>query len=1135
MFTPVDSHVRFPQLEERILQFWSRHEIFRKTVAEREGAPQFTIYEGPPTANGVPGIHHVLARVFKDIIPRYKTMQGFQVPRKGGWDTHGLPVELEVERELGMSSKREIEEYGIERFNQKCRESVFRYVKEWERMTDRIGFWIDMEQAYVTFRNEYVETCWWIIKQLWDADLVYLGYKTTPHCPRCGTSLSSHEVALGYNDATVDPSVYVKFRLAAHPEHGEHANRQELDRLLFGDGVPSYIMAWTTTPWTLPGNTAAAVAPEADYVVVERAVAHPEPVEGGAVDGVPRQAADGTSSPPAADRERVVLAAALLPQALQAEDYSVLATVPGRDLVGYRYRPLYDPTAMGFQIMRFGDGGPRQLELTAYQHPVGDALTYPVIGGGFVSVKDGEDGTGVVHIAPAFGEDDFEIGKAEGLFFVQHVDLKGEIQECPTAFSGMFVKEADPLITRDLRERGLLHRAATITHTYPFCWRCNTPLLYYVKTSWYIRTTALKQQLIDGNAQIHWYPEHIREGRFGDWLENNVDWAISRERYWGTPLPVWQCEHCGAHECLGSREELRGRPGAQGFTDDLDLHRPYVDAVTFDCTACGGAMRRLPEVLDAWFDSGAMPYAQWHVPFENSETFQRWFPADYICEAVDQTRGWFYTLHALATLLNGARPDLVSYPISYRNVICLGLILDGKGEKMSKSRGNVVDPWSVINQHGADALRWYLYTASPAGNPRRFSADLVGESLRKFLLTLWNTYSFFVTYANIDNYDPKAVTEPLRYTELDRWIRSELNTLIEAASMALEAYNPTEAGRRIQEFVDDLSNWYVRRSRRRFWKSENDNDKLAAYDTLYTCLTTLAYLLAPFTPFVAEELYQNLVRSVDKAAPESVHLAAYPNSDVAAMDPVLSQDTHLVMRMVSLGRAARNKANIKVRQPLGTVYLSPRTPEECSVLERLAQQVAEELNVQHVVVADPPGVSRRLMTNDKLLGPKYGEKLRGIKEAFGSATDAQRAAWLTAVHSGQRAQVEVSGEVLALVPEEVNVVVEVPAPLVGQEERGYVVAVDGTMTPDLLAEGLARELVHRLQTMRRSADFDIADSIATYYESDAEVAAVITAHDNYIRQETLSRTLVAGPSPGGGYTEEQNLEGHKVRLTVRKV
>ena len=1131
MFKPVDSRVNFPKMEERILAFWKEHDVFRRAVAQHEGGPTFILYEGPPTANGSPGIHHVIARVFKDIIPRYKTMQGFHTPRIAGWDTHGLPVELEVEKQLGISSKREIEEYGIERLNQQCRESVFKYVSEWERMTDRIGFWIDMDHAYATLKNEYIETGWWILKKLWDKGLVYHGYKTTPHCPRCGTSLSSHEVALGYNDETVDPSVYVKFRLAhPAPTPGPEPEAQRLlRRLLFGEDVPSYAVAWTTTPWTLPGNTALAVAPEAEYVVLERSL-----------DGV---------------RERLVVAKALAAtvQAKAALDtgqtpveWSALATVTGLDLVNLGYQPLFSPLDMGFAMRKFAAGGSAELE--AYSHPAGEPLTYRIVSGDFVSM---DDGTGIVHIAPAFGEDDFELGKQHGLFFVQHVDLRGEID--PTTdnlpFSGKFVKEADPIITRNLQERGQILRSETVTHTYPFCWRCATPLLYYVKPSWYLRTTALKQRLVDGNAQIHWYPDHIREGRFGNWLENNIDWAISRERYWGTPIPIWRCGQCGHDECIGSVAELAAKPGVQGYSDGLDLHRPYVDDVTFACEGCGGAMKRVLEVMDCWFDSGAMPYAQWHYPFENQDTFKQWFPADYICEAVDQTRGWFYTLHALATLLNAADPEMVPSNISYQHVICLGLILDGKGEKMSKSKGNVVDPWTVLDQHGADAIRWYLYTASPAGNQRRFSAELVAESLRKFLLTLWNTYSFFVTYATIDEYTPPAhLTQSGHATGLggmiagqaapargepsglDRWIRSELHLLIEDVTASLEEYDPTEAGRRIQAFVDDLSNWYVRRSRRRFWKSENDGDKLAAYDTLYECLVALAKLLAPFTPFVAEELYQNLVRCFDTSAPESVHMAAYPESDPDAIDAALNRDVRTVMRAVSMGRAARNKAGVKVRQPLARVLLRPRNAADADAIRRMAGEVAEELNVKAVEVVDDvtAHATLKLGFNAKTYGSTFGRDLPAVLHALQHADQAEVLRTLMA------------GENLILgdfeVPREAVLLEYTANPGWAVANDGaYVALVNNRVTPELAQEGLARELVHRIQTMRRSAGFDIADSITTHYEGDSAVDAVLTVHRGYVMQETLSTALAVGPGPAGGYREELDVEGHTIKLTVGKV
>jgi len=1034
MFRPVASRVNFPELEKRILGFWKERRIFERSVEERKGGPLFVLYEGPPTANASPGVHHVLSRVFKDVIPRYKTMKGYCAPRKAGWDTHGLPVELEIERELGFSSKSEIERFGIAAFNQLCRESVFRYVREWDELTERIGFWLDTQHPYVTLDNSYIESCWWVIKQLWDKGLIYQGYKVTPHCPRCGTSLSSHEVALGYDEVD-DPSVYVKFKVAGslygYPPFLQEMRERGLGReadfaewlIALVGNKPVYLLAWTTTPWTLPGNTALAVSPDADYSIME------------------------------GPNEYLIMASVLV-NVVGLEGYSEVDRVKGSSLVKLLYEPLFKP----------GDFGITPL-WTNLRGKAGDILViargnYPVISGDFVSM---EDGTGIVHIAPTFGEVDFVVGEEWGLDFVRdYVDLQGVIQGT-YPFAGMFVKDADPLIIEDLRARDLLYRSERIRHTYPFCWRCSTPLLYYAKPSWYIRTTAKKDRLISGNEEINWYPEHIKRGRFGDWLENNVDWAFSRERYWGTPLPVWRCQKCGHDECIGSLDELRAKPGFSGLPEPLDLHRPYIDEVTFDCSKCKGQkMGRLPEVLDAWFDSGAMPVAQWHYPFENEDVFHRFFPADYICEAVDQTRGWFYTLHALSTLLFD-RP-------CFKNVICLGHILDAKGEKMSKSKGNVVDPWSILNTQGADALRWYLLTSSPAGSVRRFSAELVAEALRRFLLTLWNTYSFFVTYANIDKFDPRSAADVACQSELDRWIISELNQLIDEVTEALEGYNPTDAGRRIQGFVEDLSNWYVRRSRRRFWKSENDVDKLSAYATLYECLVTLCKLLAPLTPFVAEEMYQNLVRSVYPNEPESVHLAQFPVADRTKVDEALAQDIQLAMKVASLGRAARSKAGIKVRQPLAEVRVLTRSSGEWEGLKRVASQVQEELNVKEV-------------------NPLPPDKLEEVVDKPG---------WSVAM------------------------------------EAGYWVAINTEITPELADEGRARELVHRLQTMRKKAGFDIADYISTYYQAGSSIRRVMREFATYIKQETLSRNLVEGAPEKDAYTESHRIDGEEVVLGVRR-
>lgn len=1025
MFHPVSSKVNFPQVEENILSLWRKNNVFERSVEARRGAPRFVFYEGPPTANGSPGIHHVLARVFKDVLPRYKAMKGYYTPRIAGWDTHGLPVELEVERELGFSGKADIEEYGVDRFNARCRESVFGYLKEWEAMTERIGFWVDLKHPYITMDNNYIETCWWAIKQMWDKGLVYQGYKVTPHCPRCGTSLSSHEVALGYQDDVEDPSVYIKFKVVPSPlsESAEQRRLYELSR-----DKPAYFLAWTTTPWTLPGNTALAVDADAEYAVVE------------------------------VDNEYFILADALR-EPVGLGEYKIVEKVMGSDLVNLQYEPLFNPHDYGVELRRFkfmfDDAHNRFVSSERIEQPK-EKLTFWVIDADFVSM---EEGTGIVHVAPAYGEVDFEAGQNNELYFVHPVDLQGKITG-NYSFSGLFVKEADPLVLDDLKARGLLYRSEKIRHTYPFCWRCETPLLYYAKQTWYIRTTAVKENLVGGNNEINWYPEHIKYGRFGDWLENNVDWAFSRERYWGTPLPIWHCESCSQYDCVEGVKDLREKTDFAGLKEPLDLHRPFVDELTFACSQCGGKMRRVPEVIDCWFDSGAMPVAQWHYPFENDTLLEDGrFPADYISEAVDQTRGWFYSLHAISTLLFN-RP-------CFKNVICLGHILDAKGEKMSKAKGNVVEPWAVINKYGADTLRWYCLTASPPGNVRRFSEDAVAEVTRRFSLTLWNVYSFFVTYANIDHFTPSSEGASLCQSELDRWIISELNQLIVDVDEALDGYNPTEAGRKIENFVNDLSNWYVRRSRRRFWKSENDADKLSAYTTLYECLVTLSKLLAPFTPFLAEALYQNLVCSVLAKAPDSVHLTDFPVADRDRIDKQLAANTRLVMKVSSLGRAARSKAGIKVRQPLAKVVISVSSGGERESLEKLKPQVLEELNVKGLEFVDDV------------------------------------------------AELDKPGYVVS-------------------SEAGYTVAVPTEISPELVAEGMAREIVHRLQTMRRSAGFDIADYIITYYQGEAYIRQVMADFSNYIKQETLSRQLTEGVPEEGVFTESHKLGGYDILLGVKR-
>ena len=1034
MFRPVISKMNLPQIEESILEWWRSQNIFERSISSRQGGPRFVFYEGPPTANGSPGIHHVLARIFKDIIPRYKAMKGYYTPRIAGWDTHGLPVELEIEKQLGFTNKTEIEEYGIDRFNNRCRESVFTYLKEWEAMTERIAFWVDMEHPYVTMKNDYIETVWWSIKQMWDRGLVYHGYKTAAHCPRCGTSLSSHEVALGYKDDVEDPSVYIKFRLAKSVY--EAPGFLEKLRTLYDDRVadfagrllelvgdkPVYLLAWTTTPWTLPGNTALAVAADADYAIVEH------------------------------DGEYLVMAEALL-ESVGLGEAPVAARIKGSDLVDLRYEPLFNPFDYGVKVTSLARDGETSSN-TRWQET--GSFNYPVIDTDFVSL---EDGTGIVHMAPAFGEVDFEAGMERGLNFVQPVDLQGNITN-DYPFSGKFVKEADPLVLEALREKGLLYRSETIRHTYPFCWRCETPLLYYVKRSWYIRTTEVKKSLLDGNARINWYPEHIKDGRFGDWLENNVDWAFSRERYWGTPLPVWRCAACDAAECVGGIEDLKNRPGFSGWQEPPDLHRPYVDEMTLDCTQCGGKMKRVSEVIDCWFDSGAMPVAQHHYPFENETLLEDGrFPADYICEAIDQTRGWFYSLHAISTLLFD-RP-------CFQNVICLGHILDAKGEKMSKAKGNVIEPWQVINKYGADPLRWYLFTSTSAGNVRRFAEEMVAEVTRRFLLTLWNVYSFFINYANIDNFVPGGESVE-SHSELDRWVLSELNQLIVDVDEALDNYNPTEGGRKIESFVSDLSNWYVRRSRRRFWKSESDADKLAAYNTLYHCLVTLAKLMAPFTPFLAEELYRNLVGTAFPEAPESVHLADFPVADRDKIDKHVMAEVQVIKELSSLGRAARSKVGIKVRQPIAMMMVDVKSEKLRKAVKRFASQIKEEVNVKEIEMFDD--ITR-------LSAPRY---------AFSSAGNLS-------------------------------------------------VAIDTEITPELAAEGTAREIVRRLQTMRRAAGFNITDHIITCYEGDDYPKQVMIDFTDYIKQETLTERIIEGASEEGAFAESFQLGGGNLSLAVKKL
>ena len=1032
MFHKVDNKINFPQMEQQILQFWQKHRIFEKSVQGKQKSPRYVFYEGPPTINGSPGIHHVLSRLYKDVICRYRTMRGYYVSRKAGWDSHGLPVEMEVEKDLGFDSKIQIEEYGIAKFNQRCYENVYKYLKEWEAVTERIGYWVDMKHPYITLDNNYIESCWWIIKQLWDKGLVYQGYKVVPYCPRCGTSLSSHEVALGYRDDTEDPSVYIKFKICIPLSLPATTIKSLLSGELMKD-KPLYLLAWTTTPWTLPGNTALAVSASDRYSIMK------------------------------GEGDYLIVATQLINQ-IDLKEYTELGNVSGADIIGLRYEPLFNPH--NFSMSRIS-----LPSLNAQQ--VRDNLDYPVIGAGFVSM---DEGTGIVHVAPAFGEVDFEIGMNKGLDFIQPVDLEGRVTGS-YPFTGKFVKDADTLILADLKSRGLLYRSGKITHSYPFCWRCDSPLLYYAKLAWYIRTTAVKDALISGNAKINWYPNHIKNGRFGDWLNNNVDWAFSRERYWGTPLPVWRCQNCDHIQCMGSKEELQAgykrlREAIPGKFEGTflegkqirdpeqleDLHRPYVDEIPVVCSECGAVMWRVPEVIDCWFDSGAMPIAQWHYPFENEKEFKHNYPADFICEAIDQTRGWFYSLHALSTLL-------FNQPC-FKNVICLGHVVDERGEKMSKSKGNVIDPWQVIDSYGADAIRWHLLAAVPGENTHRFSAQMVQETMRKVLLTLWNTYSFFTLYANIDNFVPSEPTQG-SYSELDNWIISELNILFSEVTTALDNYDPTSATRYIQIFIDNLSNYYVRRNRRRFWKSENDNDKQAAYFTLYQCLVSLCRLLAPLVPFIAEEIYQNLVYSWDTSAPESVHLTDFPVADEKMINRQLNNDVELAIKVSSLGRAARAKAGIKVRQPLARLFVKATSKTEKDALQRLSREIKEEVNVKEIeLVAEETGMNT-------------------------------------------------SGYCLA-------------------KDGDNWVAIDTEISDELLAEGVSREVVRRLQNMRKAANFDITDHIVSYYQADKLITKVLLNFSDYIKRETLSLQLIESSPPSQSYQEKHRISGKDILLAVCK-
>ena len=1037
LYKEVSTNLSFVEREQETEKFWEENRIFEKSVEERKDDPTYTFYDGPPTANGKPHIGHLQTRSFKDLFPRFHTMKGEMVPRKAGWDTHGLPVELEVEKLLHINGKDQIEAYGIAPFIEKCKESVWKYKGMWEDFSKDVGFWADMEHPYVTYDNSFIESEWWALKQIWDKGLLYKGFKIVPYCPRCGTPLSSHEVAQGYKDVK-ERSAIAKFKVK---------------------GEKAFILAWTTTPWTLPSNVALCVNANEDYVKVE------------------------------SKGETYYLAAALCDTVLGEGEYTVLETCKGADLEGKEYEPLFDFVS------------PKEK-------------CWYVVCDDYVTLTDG---TGIVHIAPAFGEDDAKVGRKYGLPLVQLVDGKGQMT-AETKWPGVFCKEADPKILQDLEERGLLFSAPKFEHSYPFCWRCDTPLIYYARESWYIKMTEVKDQLIRNNNTVKWYPESIGKGRFGDWLENVQDWAVSRNRYWGTPLNIWECE-CGHRHAVGSIAELKEL--SHNCPDDIELHRPYVDQVTIPCPHCGKEMHRVPEVIDCWFDSGAMPFAQHHYPFENKELFESQFPADFISEAVDQTRGWFYSLLAISTLLFDKAP--------FKNVLVQGLVQDENGQKMSKSKGNAVDPMEALQKFGADPLRWYFYTNSAPWLPSRFHEKAVIEGQKKFFSTLWNTYAFYVLYANIDSFDPtKYQLDRCALTVMDRWLLSRLNTAVKGVDENLSAYKVPEAARVLQDFVDELSNWYVRRSRERFWAQGMEEDKVAAYMTLYTALVTTAKIAAPMAPFMTEEIYRNLVCSVDKDAPESVHLCRWPAYDAGRVDPQLEQDMDEVLKVVTLGRAARNLANRKNRQPLSCLY----TDASAGLGELYQEIIKQELNVKDLQFLSDMSqfISYTFKPQLRLLGQKFGKKLGEVRTALQNLDGAAAKKQLD--DTGSLTLTLSDGEV-SLTAEEVLIDTAQKEGFTSVSDRGLTVVLDTTLTPELEEEGFVREIVSKLQSMRKDAGFHVTDHIQVYHQGSEKIAQVLKDHEASILADVLGEACHHGQLDG--YTAQWDINGETTTFGVKKL
>ena len=1051
MYQKVDTNLNFVDREKKVEEFWKENHIFEKSMENRKEGETYTFYDGPPTANGKPHIGHVLTRVIKDMIPRYRTMKGYMVPRKAGWDTHGLPVELEVEKKLGLDGKEQIEEYGMEPFIKQCKESVWKYKGMWEDFSSTVGFWADMEHPYVTYYDDYIESEWWALKEIWNKKLLYKGFKIVPYCPRCGTPLSAQEVSQGYKTVK-ERSAVVRFKVV---------------------GEDAYFLAWTTTPWTLPSNVALCVNPDETYCKVK-----------------------------AADGYTYYMAEALLDKVLGKlakeegeKAYEVLETYKGTDLEYKAYEPL------------FACAG----EAAAKQKKKAHFVTCDT----YVTMSDG---TGIVHIAPAFGEDDSRIGRNYELPFVQFVDGQGNLTK-ETPYAGVFVKKADPMVLTDLDKEGKLFDAPKFEHDYPHCWRCDTPLIYYARESWFIKMTAVKDDLIRNNNTINWIPESIGKGRFGDWLENVQDWGISRNRYWGTPLNIWQCE-CGHMHSIGSRQELFEMSGDER-AKTVELHRPYIDKITLKCPECGGEMHRVPEVIDCWFDSGAMPFAQHHYPFENKELFEQQFPANFISEAVDQTRGWFYSLLAESTLLFNKAP--------YKNVIVLGHVQDENGQKMSKSKGNAVDPFDALNKYGADAIRWYFYINSAPWLPNRFHGKAVVEGQRKFMSTLWNTYAFFVLYADIDNFDPTKYE--LNYDQLpvmDKWLLSRLNTTVQAVDNDLANYKISEAARALQEFVDEMSNWYVRRSRERFWAKGMEQDKINAYMTLYHALVTIAKTAAPMIPFMTEDIYQNLVRSVDKDAPESIHLCDFPTVNEAWIDKDLEADMKELLEIVVLGRACRNTANIKNRQPIGTMYVKA----EKKMSEFYTDIIADELNVKEVKFADDVEsfISYSFKPQLRTVGPKYGKLLGGIRQAL---TDINGTAAMNELRTNGVLKLDINGNDVELTEEDLLIETAQTEGYVSESDGETSVVLDTNLTPELIEEGFVREIISKIQTMRKEAGFEVMDKIVVYAHGNDKIQDVMKAHEDEIKSEVLADEMVLGETDG--YVKEWNINKEAVTMGVKKL